>query len=102
MTRKLAILASCGTLAALSALSAPAQAAVPAFLTQQGRLVSSGVPVNTAVTITFRIYAQPTGGTALWTDPQVITPTTGTSRHGSAKPRPSVRPCSMAERSTSE
>jgi hypothetical protein len=77
MTRKLGIFAGCGALAVVMS-SVQAQAAVPNLLTQQGRLVSaSGVPVTTAVAITFNVYAAASGGTALWTETQNVTPDDG-------------------------
>jgi hypothetical protein len=42
----------------------------------QGRLSdrTSGTPTNTGVTVTFRMYAAPTGGAALWVEAQSFTP----------------------------
>ena len=52
---------------------APAQAAVPNTLNYQGQLSSlAGVPVNSTVSITFKLYASSTGGTALWSETQSI------------------------------
>src|SRR5580692_3061130 len=62
-------------LAMLSAGSA--MAAVPQQLTEQGQLLdSSGNPVAGSISITFALYASPTGGTpatALWSEAQSIT-----------------------------
>lgn len=53
------------------------QAAAPNTLGYQGRLTQSGVPVNSAVTVTFKLYAVASGGAALWTENQTITPSNG-------------------------
>jgi hypothetical protein len=51
-----------------------ASAAVPALLTQQGRLLDeAGAPVDADVSFVFSIYSAATGGTALWTETQTIT-----------------------------
>ena len=54
------------------AVAAPA---VPATLTQQGRILdaTTGDPVSSKVKIVFNVYADLKGGTALWTEEQDIT-----------------------------
>ena len=55
-------------------LSLPVQAGIPGTINYQGYLTNaSGVPVNGAIPITFRIYDVPSGGTALWTETQDVT-----------------------------
>jgi hypothetical protein len=53
----------------------PARAGVvPPELTQQGRLFhADGTPETGAVTMIFKAYAAPTGGTALWSETQTVT-----------------------------
>jgi hypothetical protein len=59
-------------LATLSGASV-ARADVPAFLTEQGRLLDkTGAPVTGTITVVFALYDVPTGGTALWSENQVI------------------------------
>jgi hypothetical protein len=55
-------------LAVAASLGPAANAAVPLRLTEQGRLFQkgTGTPATGTVSITFAIYAAPTGGTALW------------------------------------
>jgi hypothetical protein len=56
------------------AWAAPARAVVPQLLTEQGRLTdTSGNPVTGTVAIRFAIYAQPSGGSPLWTETQNAT-----------------------------
>ena len=51
------------------ALGAPASHAVPGAISYQGTLTdASGKPITGNVNITFRLYAVPTGGAALWTE----------------------------------
>ncbi len=46
--------------------------AVPGVITYQGRLTSAnGVPINGAVEMTFRLYSEPVGGTAAWTESHI-------------------------------
>ena len=64
--------------AAVSAVglwSISAFAAVPATLTQQGRILdaTTGDPVSSKLKIVFNVYAEAKGGTALWTEEQNIT-----------------------------
>jgi hypothetical protein len=64
--------------AAVSAVglwSISAFAAVPATLTQQGRILdaTTGDPVSSKLKIVFNVYADAKGGTALWTEEQNIT-----------------------------
>jgi hypothetical protein len=56
----------------LSLLAAGAVAAAPpATLGYQGRLASAGgIPVSATLSITFRLYDVPSGGSALWTETQ--------------------------------
>ena len=55
-------------------LSLPVQAGIPGTINYQGYLTNaSGVPVNGAIPITFRIYDVPSGGTALWAETQDVT-----------------------------
>jgi hypothetical protein len=55
-----------------------ARANVPPYLTEQGRLFdASGTPITAAVTMEFALYTQGTGGTALWSEKQTITPDAG-------------------------
>jgi hypothetical protein len=64
------------TAVGLWSISAFAAAApVPATLTQQGRILdaTTGDPVSSKVQIVFNVYADKTGGTALWTETQSIT-----------------------------
>jgi hypothetical protein len=52
-----------------------ARAAVPQKLHYQGILLdNAGAPVSTPVTVTFRIYPVASGGSALWTEGQSVTP----------------------------
>jgi hypothetical protein len=81
--------------AAVSAVglwSISAFAAVPATLTQQGRILdaTSGDPVSSKVQIVFNVYAKATGGTALWTEQQNITLDDGyfSAQLGSVTPIP--------------
>jgi hypothetical protein len=55
--------------------SISAIAAVPATLTQQGRILdaTTGEPVVSKLKIVFNVYADAKGGTALWTEEQNIT-----------------------------
>lgn len=71
MARKLGVLGSIGlTVAAALSVTPPAQA-VPAFLSEQGRLFDkNGDPVTSAVDIRFAIYADASTTTALWTETQ--------------------------------
>src|SRR5689334_21848712 len=77
MSRKLGNVAGLGLSFGAAALApgvSNAATAVPNFLTQQGRLFDgSGVPVSTAKTFVFTIYADAGGATALWTETQSIT-----------------------------
>lgn len=52
------------------------QAAVPQLINYQGKLTNaSGQPITSAVTLKFRIYDTPTGGTLLWgPESQPVTP----------------------------
>lgn len=54
--------------------TAPAFAAVPTTLTEQGRLLdTSGTPVTGSVSLVFSLYDAASGGNLLWTEPQTIT-----------------------------
>jgi len=55
--------------------AAAALAAVPPAVHYQGRLLNAqSVPVTVATPFVFRLYAQPAGGAALFTESQTITP----------------------------
>jgi hypothetical protein len=59
---------------ALSAFAYRAEAAVPQTLVEQGRLLDvNGAPVNGGVTLTFALYSGASGGTALWSEQQMVT-----------------------------
>ncbi len=50
-------------------ITAQSFAQIPQIITYQGRLVdSSGYPLNGSYNMTFKIYAAPSGGGALWTE----------------------------------
>jgi hypothetical protein len=72
-------LVSCLALAiGIATASLPVQAAVPTTLNYQGQLSSAaGVPVNSAVSMTFSLYNAASGGTALWSEAQSITVNNG-------------------------
>jgi hypothetical protein len=81
--------------AAVSAVglwSISAFAAVPATLTQQGRILdaTTGDPVSSKLKIVFNVYAAAKGGTALWTEEQDITLDDGyfSAQLGSVTPIP--------------
>jgi hypothetical protein len=81
--------------AAVSAVglwSISAFAAVPATLTQQGRILdaTTGDPVSSKLKIVFNVYADAKGGTALWTEEQNITLDDGyfSAQLGSVTPIP--------------
>jgi hypothetical protein len=58
--------------------STSAEATVPQYLTEQGRLFdSAGNPIAVAVTLEFNLYTTASGGTSIWTEKQTITPDTG-------------------------
>src|SRR5512143_1556803 len=55
----------------LLALAMAASAAVPPQIYYQGYLTSTdGTPLDTVVTMTFRLYDAPAGGTCPWTETQ--------------------------------
>jgi hypothetical protein len=59
--------------ALLAALPATASAAVPASLTEQGRLFDgAGAPLTGTVSIQFAVYAAASGGAPLWTETQTV------------------------------
>lgn len=76
-----------------SAHAAPAQT-VPLTFTQQGRLLDdTGTPINGgALVFSFSLYGAATGGNALWTEEQSITPDQGyfSARLGESKPFPAA------------
>lgn len=79
--------------APLLAFAATAGAAVPAVLTEQGRLFdSAGAPLSTTVTLTFSVYAAPSGGAPLWTEVQTVTLDSGyfSAALGSSTPFPAT------------
>ncbi|MEO7330538.1 MAG: collagen-like protein, partial [Minicystis sp.] len=93
MNLRLPTLLALSALVPLLAISAPAAAAVPSTLTEQGRLFDEvGAPLNTTVTITFSIYAGALGGPALWTETQIIALDEGyfSAELGSATPLPAT------------
>jgi hypothetical protein len=59
-------------------LACPVWAEVPAMINYQGRLVDqdTGAPLSGAQEIVFRIFDAETGGTALWSETQSVTPDT--------------------------
>ncbi len=63
------------TMFLLSALALPlAAAAVPSEMTHQGRLFdAAGVPLDGPQSVTLSLFEDPTGGTELWTETQVLT-----------------------------
>ncbi len=78
MKSRLGFRASVASLIVLTALAltGAAPAAVPSTLTHQGRLFESGGearPVSGALKVSFRLYAQPEGGTPLWTEDHEVT-----------------------------
>ncbi|HEY2514534.1 MAG TPA: hypothetical protein VGI39_26905 [Polyangiaceae bacterium] len=68
-----------GTIAlAALGLEGAASANVPPYLTEQGRLFDgTGAPITSAVTMEFALYEAATGGTAVWSEKQTITPDQG-------------------------
>ncbi|HVZ37562.1 MAG TPA: hypothetical protein VG963_34310, partial [Polyangiaceae bacterium] len=79
-------------LVSLTLMSARASAAtVPQVLTEQGRLVSSGGrTVDGTLSFRFALYDAATGGTALWTETQMVTLSDGVfaAQLGSVNPIP--------------
>src|SRR5689334_9950503 len=74
MSRRMGVIGKLGILVATLALSATGSAAVPNFLSEQGRLFDdAGAPVTGAVDVTFAIYATATATTPSWTETQSIT-----------------------------
>lgn len=56
-------------------VGAVAQAQAPSTMVYQGRLLnSSGLPITASTSVTFRIYAAASGGSALWTQTISVTP----------------------------
>ena len=75
----------------LAVWASSAGANVPPYLTEQGRLFdSAGTPVAAGVTMEFQLYNTATGGTALWSEKQTITPDSGyfSAELGSVTPFP--------------
>lgn len=74
MMRKLALLTISVSLLAVGNRAASA-APVPPRLTEQGRLFQAGTstPVTGTVAMKFNVYADPTTGTALWTESFMVT-----------------------------
>ena len=52
----------------LAAAASSVEGAGPQTLTYQGHLVLSGQPVTGSLAMTFKLYAAPTGGSALWSE----------------------------------
>jgi hypothetical protein len=94
MGRKISLVASLALAVAASALLAPAaSAAVPAGLTQQGRLFDkAGKPATGAIDVVFTLYDAATAGTSLWTEKQSITLDDGyfSARLGDVTPIPTT------------
>ncbi len=68
--------AAFGLAAAL--VAAPVAAAVPQTIGYQGRLYdTAGNPIQATLSVTFSLYAAPTGGAAIWTETQSVTFTSG-------------------------
>jgi hypothetical protein len=90
MARKI-VFSSVAALLGTVLAAATASAAVPSFLTEQGRLLdASGNPATGTVSITFAIYDSLAGGTALWTETQSISLDEGyfSARLGESTPIP--------------
>ena len=66
------------------------QAQPPQLFNYQGKLSIDGSPADSSFNMTFSIYSSETGGTALWTNPQLVTVTAGVFRVllGSDEPFP--------------
>ncbi len=63
---------------ALACCPVAAQAAAPAFLPVQARLLDiSGTPIENATTVTFSLYTAPSGGPALYSEVRPIDPEDG-------------------------
>jgi hypothetical protein len=63
-----------GLASALATTAGLASAAVPAALTEQGRLFDgTGAPLGGTVSVTFTIHDAPAGGNALWSETQSLT-----------------------------
>jgi hypothetical protein len=74
MNRRVVSRAIATALAALVLVLGSVAEAAPAFLTQQGRLLSTaGVPMTGTLSFVFTIYDAPTAGASLWTETQSIT-----------------------------
>jgi Collagen triple helix repeat (20 copies) len=90
--RRMKVAGWAGALSLVSLMWATnARANVPPYLTEQGRLFdTAGNPITMAVTMEFNLYTQATGGTAVWTEKQTITPETGyfSAELGSMTPFP--------------
>ncbi len=71
LTKKIAILSALLLLPLLAV-------AAPSYINYQGRLVdTTGNPLTGAQSIVFKLYSVPSGGTALWTETQSVTPDNG-------------------------
>jgi hypothetical protein len=93
MKRSLGIIGKLSVLLGALAFATPSAAAVPNFLSQQGRLLDdAGEPVAGSVTFTFSIYASATATVPLWTEDQSITLDVGyfSAVLGSVTPIPPV------------
>ncbi|HEY3498533.1 MAG TPA: hypothetical protein VGK73_27770 [Polyangiaceae bacterium] len=92
MARKLGILAGFGfSFGAAALVPLASRAAVPPFLTQQGRLFdTAGDPVTGAPSFAFSIYSDANGTDLLWTETQTITLDAGyfSTSLGSVNPIP--------------
>lgn len=70
--------AACLSVALLSAGGAGAQSPVPTLLPVEGFLTTAaGAPITASTALSFRLYDGPTGGTAIFTETQTLTPDAG-------------------------
>ncbi|MBI5482314.1 MAG: collagen-like protein, partial [Deltaproteobacteria bacterium] len=76
MIRRTLLLAAVAGIGLLPVVGAAGS--VPQLVTQQGRLLKAdGTAITESVSLTFAVYASATGGTALWTETQTVTPDDG-------------------------
>ena len=62
------------TVSVLFLMGTTALAGAPYEITYQGRLLEGGIPVTTAKSVTFELFASQSGGGSLWTNTQSVTP----------------------------
>ena len=93
-TRTLLTVLGAGLVVALPIGESLVHADVPALLTQQGQLIdkTTGAPASGSLSFAFSIYADPAGGTPLWTETQSITLDGGyfSAQLGSTTPLPAT------------